>query len=115
MLKPLKTHCKSSKTSDPANFSRVHISYEIIKKVGAICDTPLGKMISYPGMLLQRFWAGLGCFWIHFGRNVDLLWEVFFNTFSDLAKNAAPHESTENSSRNEGLAPGKAIKKHLNE
>ena len=30
------------------------ISYEIIKKVGAICDTKLGKIISYPGMLLQR-------------------------------------------------------------
>lgn len=30
------------------------VSYEIIKKVGAICDTPIGKIISYPGMLLQR-------------------------------------------------------------
>ena len=30
------------------------ISYEIIKKVGSICDTKVGKIISYPGMLLQR-------------------------------------------------------------
>ena len=30
------------------------ISYELIKKVGAICDTPIGKFISFPGMLLQR-------------------------------------------------------------
>jgi uncharacterized protein YqhQ len=30
------------------------ISYEIIKKVGAICDTPLGRAISFPGMMLQR-------------------------------------------------------------
>ena len=36
---------------------------------------------------------------------------MFFDRFSDLAKNAAPHESTVNSSRNEGLAPGTTIKK----
>ena len=30
------------------------ISYEIIKKVGSICDTRLGKIISFPGMMLQR-------------------------------------------------------------
>ena len=38
---------------------------------------------------------------------------MFFDRFSDLAKNAAPHESTVNSSRNEGLAPGTTIKKPL--
>jgi len=37
--------------------------------------------------------------------------EVFFDRCSDLAKNAAPHESTVNSSRNEGLAPGTTINK----
>ena len=52
-----------------------------------------------------------GGFWIHFGRSVALCLEVFFYTFSDLAKNVAPHESTANSSRNEGLAPGTTIKK----
>ena len=30
------------------------ISYEIIKKVGSICDTKIGKIISFPGMMLQR-------------------------------------------------------------
>ena len=30
------------------------ISYEIIKKVGAICDTKIGRIISFPGMMLQR-------------------------------------------------------------
>ena len=30
------------------------ISYEIIKKVGSICDTAIGRFISYPGMMLQR-------------------------------------------------------------
>ena len=38
---------------------------------------------------------------------------MFFDRFSDLAKNAAPRESTVNSSRNEGLAPGTTIKKPL--
>ena len=37
--------------------------------------------------------------------------EVFFDTFSDLAKNVAPHESIVNRCRNEGLAPGTTIKK----
>ena len=39
--------------------------------------------------------------------------EVFFDRCSNLAKNAAPHESTVNSSRNEGLGPGITIKKPL--
>ena len=50
-------------------------------------------------------------FWVHFGRSVALVLEVFFDTLPDLAKNAAPHESTVNSSRNEGLVLGTTIKK----
>ena len=38
---------------------------------------------------------------------------MFFYRFSDLTKNAAPHESSVNSSQNEGLAPGTTIKKPL--
>ena len=81
------------------------------------------------GSILERFWEQfslnfcsfvdflfgliLGGFWVHFGRSFALCLEVFFDTFSDLAKNVAPHESNVNSSRTEGLAPGTTIKKPL--
>ena len=57
---------------------------------------------------LDDFLEASGCI---FGVILLHFWEFILVTFSDFAKNGAPHESTANSSQIEGRAPGQATKK----
>ena len=54
-------------------------------------------------MVLDTFWGYFVAFWV-----------IILATFSDTVKNGRPYESAVNSSRIEGRAPRKTMKKNVN-